>query len=137
MRHFIKQDTKVCLCQSFAKNMGLYGEHVGAFMVVCKDAKETKSVESQLKILNRPLYSNQHLNGAQIAATILTSPDLWKQWLPEVKGMADRIIRPAGLQVEERGLFPQLAAHDQIGVFCFTSLKPEQVERLSKNFLST
>uniref|UniRef100_UPI000E55A91B aspartate aminotransferase, mitochondrial n=1 Tax=Urocitellus parryii TaxID=9999 RepID=UPI000E55A91B len=92
VRHFIEQGINVCLCQSYAKNMGLYGERVGAFTIVCKDADEAKRVESQLKIVIRPLYSNPPLNGARIASTILTSPDLRKQWLQEVKGMADRII---------------------------------------------
>nr|KAF6406828.1 glutamic-oxaloacetic transaminase 2 [Molossus molossus] len=44
VRHFIEQGIDVCLCQSYAKNMGLYGERVGAFTVVCKDADEAKKV---------------------------------------------------------------------------------------------
>lgn len=57
------------------------GERVGGFTVVCKDADEAKRVESQLKILIRPIYSNPPMNGARIAATILTTPDLYKEWL--------------------------------------------------------
>lgn len=56
------------------------GERVGAFTVICKDAEEAKRVESQLKILIRPMYSNPPLNGARIASTILTSPDLRTEW---------------------------------------------------------
>ncbi len=36
VRHFIKEGHNVLLAQSFAKNMGLYGERAGAFTVVCK-----------------------------------------------------------------------------------------------------
>uniref|UniRef100_A0A8D2DCP8 Aspartate aminotransferase n=1 Tax=Sciurus vulgaris TaxID=55149 RepID=A0A8D2DCP8_SCIVU len=138
VRHFIEQGINVCLCQSYAKNMGLYGERVGAFTVVCKDADEAKRVESQLKILIRPLYSNPPLNGARIASTILTTPDLRKQWLQEVKGMADRIISMRTQLVSN--LKKEGSTHnwqhitDQIGMFCFTGLKPEQVERLTKEF---
>uniref|UniRef100_A0A8C0DYK7 Aspartate aminotransferase n=1 Tax=Balaenoptera musculus TaxID=9771 RepID=A0A8C0DYK7_BALMU len=138
VRHFIEQGINVCLCQSYAKNMGLYGERVGAFTVVCKDADEAKRVESQLKILIRPMYSNPPLNGARIASTILTSPDLRKQWLQEVKGMADRIISMRTQLVSN--LKKEGSSHnwqhivDQIGMFCFTGLKPEQVERLTKEF---
>ncbi|KAI2653567.1 Aspartate aminotransferase, mitochondrial [Labeo rohita] len=57
------------------------------------DAEEAKRVESQLKILIRPIYSNPPMNGARIASTILTTPELYKEWLVEVKGMADRIIK--------------------------------------------
>lgn len=56
------------------------GERVGAFTVICKDAEEAKRVESQLKILIRPMYSNPPVNGARIASAILTSPDLRKDW---------------------------------------------------------
>uniref|UniRef100_A0A8C0LY21 Aspartate aminotransferase n=1 Tax=Canis lupus familiaris TaxID=9615 RepID=A0A8C0LY21_CANLF len=138
VRHFIEQGINVCLCQSYAKNMGLYGERVGAFTVVCKDADEAKRVESQLKILIRPMYSNPPINGARIASTILTSPDLRKQWLQEVKGMADRIISMRTQLVSN--LKKEGSSHnwqhitDQIGMFCFTGLKPEQVERLTKEF---
>uniref|UniRef100_A0A673VKR7 Aspartate aminotransferase n=1 Tax=Suricata suricatta TaxID=37032 RepID=A0A673VKR7_SURSU len=138
VRHFIEQGINVCLCQSYAKNMGLYGERVGAFTVVCKDADEAKRVESQLKILIRPMYSNPPINGARIASTILMSPDLRKQWLQEVKGMADRIISMRTQLVSN--LKKEGSSHnwqhitDQIGMFCFTGLKPEQVERLTKEF---
>ncbi|XP_007468386.1 PREDICTED: aspartate aminotransferase, mitochondrial isoform X2 [Lipotes vexillifer] len=138
VRYFIEQGINVCLCQSYAKNMGLYGERVGAFTVVCKDADEARRVESQLKILIRPMYSNPPLNGARIASTILTSPDLRKQWLQEVKGMADRIISMRTQLVSN--LKKEGSSHnwqhivDQIGMFCFTGLKPEQVERLTKEF---
>ncbi|XP_069354010.1 aspartate aminotransferase, mitochondrial isoform X2 [Eulemur rufifrons] len=138
VRHFIEQGINVCLCQSYAKNMGLYGERVGAFTMICKDADEAKRVESQLKILIRPMYSNPPLNGARIASTILTTPDLRKQWLQEVKGMADRII---GMRTQlVSNLKKEGSSHnwqhitDQIGMFCFTGLKPEQVERLTKEF---
>ncbi|XP_033031145.1 aspartate aminotransferase, mitochondrial-like [Trachypithecus francoisi] len=112
--HFIKQGINVCLCQSYAKNMGLYGERVGAFTMVCKDADEAKRVESQLKILIHPMYSNPPLNGARIAAAILDTPDLRKQWLQEVKGMADDIIGMWTQLVsdpQEGGFHPQLATH--------------------------
>ena len=41
--------------QSFAKNMGLYGERAGAFTVQCKDKDEAARVESQIKIIVRSL----------------------------------------------------------------------------------
>ena len=83
--------------QSFAKNMGLYGERAGAFTVQCKDKEEAARVESQIKIivryiispillskyytlcalifvescqLSRPLYSNPPRHGARIAAEV-------------------------------------------------------------------
>uniref|UniRef100_A0AAZ3PFV5 Aspartate aminotransferase n=1 Tax=Oncorhynchus tshawytscha TaxID=74940 RepID=A0AAZ3PFV5_ONCTS len=138
VRYFIEQGHNIVLSQSFAKNMGLYGERVGGFTVVCKDAEEAKRVESQLKILIRPIYSNPPMNGARIAATILNTPDLYKEWLGEVHGMANRIITMRELLVanlkKEGSTQNWQHVIDQIGMFCFTGLKPEQVARLTKEF---
>jgi hypothetical protein len=63
-------------------------------------------VDSQLKILVRPLYSNPPVHGARIASTILNDSSLNAQWLGEVKGMADRIITMRALlkkNLEEMG----------------------------------
>lgn len=97
VRYFVEQGHQICLAQSFAKNMGLYGERVGAFSIVCESQEEKKRVDSQVKILVRPLYSNPPVHGARIASTILNDPAMNKQWLGEVKGMADRIIEMRAL----------------------------------------
>ncbi|KAH0262798.1 hypothetical protein KCU91_g13163, partial [Aureobasidium melanogenum] len=136
IRHFIKEGHQISLCQSFAKNMGLYGERVGAFSIVCADAEEKKRVDSQIKILVRPLYSNPPVHGARVASTILNDPELNKQWLGEVKGMADRIITMRALLKEN--LEKLGSKHDwshitsQIGMFAYTGLKPEQMDALAK-----
>ncbi|KAG9233839.1 glutamate oxaloacetate transaminase 2 [Amylocarpus encephaloides] len=135
VRHFVEQGHNPCLAQSFAKNMGLYGERVGAFSVVCADAAEKKRVDSQVKILVRPLYSNPPVHGARIASTILNDPALNKKWLGEVKGMADRIISMRALlkkELENLG-----SKHDwshitsQIGMFAYTGLTPQQMDKLA------
>ena len=68
------------------------GERVGAFSVMC-DSKEVKdAVESQVKILIRPLYSNPPIHGARLANEVLNDKELYNEWLVEVKEMADRVI---------------------------------------------
>ena len=59
LRYFVDQGHSICLSQSFAKNMGLYGERIGAFSILCDSAEEKKRVESQLKIVVRPMISNR------------------------------------------------------------------------------
>ena len=76
IRLFVKEGHNFILCQSFAKNMGLYGERVGAFSIVCESAEEKKRVDSQIKILVRPLYSNPPVHGARIASQILNDSAL-------------------------------------------------------------
>ncbi|VDB99682.1 unnamed protein product [Peniophora sp. CBMAI 1063] len=137
VRHFVSQGHQIALSQSFAKNMGLYGERVGAFSLTVADPEEKARVDSQLKIVIRPMYSNPPLHGARIASTILGTPDLAGQWETEVKGMADRII-----SMRER-LYNELThthktpgewghIKSQIGMFSFTGLKPEQTKTLAE-----
>jgi aspartate aminotransferase, mitochondrial len=80
VRNFIKDGHKIVLSQSFAKNMGLYGERVGAFTVVCSSKEEAKAVESQVKILIRPMYSKPPVHRARIASAILNIPELNEEW---------------------------------------------------------
>uniref|UniRef100_A0A4W3HBQ5 Aspartate aminotransferase n=1 Tax=Callorhinchus milii TaxID=7868 RepID=A0A4W3HBQ5_CALMI len=138
VRHFIEQGINLVLSQSYAKNMGLYGERVGAFTVVCNDVDEAKRVESQLKILIRPMYSNPPMNGARIATTIMNIPDLRKEWLSAARGRAHKITIMREQLVsnlkKEGSIHNWQHIIDQIGMFCFTGLKQEQVERLMKEF---
>jgi aspartate aminotransferase len=53
LRHFVSEGHQVALSQSFAKNMGLYGERVGAFSLVTASPEEKARVDSQLKIIIR------------------------------------------------------------------------------------
>ncbi|CAP25602.1 Protein CBR-GOT-2.2 [Caenorhabditis briggsae] len=136
VRYFLEQGHNIVLAQSFAKNMGLYGERVGAFSVVCADADEAARVASQVKILIRPLYSNPPVHGARIASRILADPALNKQWLGDVKLMADRIItmrtQLKDLLAKEGSTRNWEHITNQIGMFCFTGINPQQVEKLIK-----
>lgn len=49
-RHFVAEGHQIALCQSFAKNMGLYGERVGAFSLVTASKEEKAKVDSQIKM---------------------------------------------------------------------------------------
>ena len=131
LRHFIDQGLNVVLAQSCAKNFGLYGERAGAFTVVCKDAEEAQRVESQIKILIRPMYSNPPFGGARLVNEILTDENLKQEWFGDVKGMADRIINMRAQLTN--GLIKFGSSHDwshinnQIGMFCFTGMTKDQV----------
>ena len=135
-RYFVSQGHQIALAQSFAKNMGLYGERVGAFSLVCADPEEKARVDSQLKIVIRPMYSNPPLHGARIANAILSDKALYSEWETEVKGMADRIIKMRALLKEN--LEKLGSKHDwshitsQIGMFAYTGLTPEQMDKLAK-----
>lgn len=138
VRKFTEDGHNILLSQSFAKNMGVYGQRCGAFSVVCQNADEAAAVESQLKIIIRPLYSSPALHAARLVSTVLTDPTLYNQWLGDVKGMADRIISMRHALRE--GLAREGSTHNwehltkQIGMFCYTGMTPDQVDRLIKEY---
>uniref|UniRef100_A0A0X3QG33 Aspartate aminotransferase n=1 Tax=Schistocephalus solidus TaxID=70667 RepID=A0A0X3QG33_SCHSO len=140
LRYFVDelQLPTVLLAQSFAKNMGLYGERVGAFTMICDSKEEAARCMSQIKILIRPMISNPPLHGARIAAEILLDKELRSQWLADVKVMANRIISMRTAlrdKLKEEGSTRNWQhITDQIGMFCYTGLSKEQVERLTKEF---
>lgn len=138
LRLFVKEGHQVALAQSFAKNMGLYGQRTGAFTLVGRDSDETARIMSQIKILVRPMYSNPPLHGARIAELVLTNKDLYSQWLKDVKLMADRIISMR--HALKDGLKREGSQRDwshvtnTIGMFCYTGMTAEQVSRLWDEF---
>jgi len=138
VRLFAEDGHEFIVSQSFSKNMGLYGERVGAITYVLKDQDDLQRILSQLRVLIRRLYSNPPRHGAQIAARVLTNPELRALWLQEVKSMADRIITMRSdlvknLKKEGSSLNWQHIT-DQIGMFCFTGLNEQQVSRLINEF---
>eukprot|EP00123_Amoebidium_parasiticum_P001101 comp12110_c0_seq1/m.6846 comp12110_c0_seq1/g.6846 ORF comp12110_c0_seq1/g.6846 comp12110_c0_seq1/m.6846 type:complete len:435 (-) comp12110_c0_seq1:417-1721(-) len=138
VRMFLDKGINVALCQSFAKNMGLYGERVGAVTVTGSTPEEAEAIMSQLKIIIRPMYSNPPIHGARLATLVLTTPELRQEWLCEVKEMADRIIsmRHALQDGLKRHGSTKNWSHitDQIGMFCFTGMTPAQVKRLRDEY---
>ncbi|XP_068652573.1 aspartate aminotransferase, cytoplasmic [Aristolochia californica] len=138
IRMFVADGGECLAAQSYAKNMGLYGERVGALSIVCKSADVATKVESQLKLVIRPMYSNPPIHGASIVATILSNRDMYTEWTVELKAMADRIINM------RQQLFDALQARGtpgdwshiikQIGMFTFTGLNSEQVAFMTREY---
>ncbi|GAB4852599.1 hypothetical protein Ancab_016813 [Ancistrocladus abbreviatus] len=138
VRMFVADGGECLVAQSYAKNMGLYGERVGALSIVCKSEDVAKRVESQLKLVIRPMYSNPPIHGASIVATILKDKVMYNAWTVELKAMADRIINM------RKQLFDALTARGtpgdwshiikQIGMFTFTGLNAEQVAFMTKEY---
>ncbi|KAK0179717.1 hypothetical protein PV327_005445 [Microctonus hyperodae] len=135
VRMFVKDGHQIALAQSYAKNMGLYGERIGAFSLITSSAEEASRTMSQLKIIIRPMFSNPPLSGARIVNEILSDAQLKQEWLGDVKSMADRII---GVRTKLRDNLKKNGSSrdwshitDQIGMFCFTGLNSTEVEKLT------
>jgi aspartate/tyrosine/aromatic aminotransferase len=133
-RLFQSMGFEMFLCQSFAKNLGLYGERIGMLHVVTSSADEAKIVLSQMKMVIRPMYSSPPIHGGLLVMKILGDPANLAAWKAELAGMAERILEVRSLLrkgLEEKGT-PGTWNHitDQIGMFSFTGLTPAQCARL-------
>jgi aromatic-amino-acid transaminase len=123
---------------SFSKSFSLYGERVGALSVVCASADEAARVLSQLKIVIRTNYSNPPTFGAQVVATVLTTPALRAMWEEELAGMRERIraTRHALVRrLQAAGVTGDLSyITRQKGMFSYSGLSAAQMKRLRSEF---
>jgi len=138
VRLFAQSGLTFFVSSSFSKSFSLYGERVGALTIVTGDQEETGRVLSQVKRVIRTNYSNPPTHGASVVAAVLNSPELRVMWETELGEMRDR-IRTMRLAMVE-----QLAAlnakrdfgfvAEQRGMFSYSGLTTEQVERLRNEF---
>jgi aromatic-amino-acid transaminase len=105
---------------------------------VCSSAEEATRVLSQLKIVIRTNYSNPPTHGAQVVATVLSTPALRQQWEDELAGMRQRIKAMRKLLVEKlqaagvKGDLGYITA--QRGMFSYSGLSAAQMQRLRSEF---
>lgn len=122
------------VASSFSKNMGLYGERVGALLVVAESAQAAGAALSQIKRIIRVIYSNPPKHGAALARTVLEDAELRDLWLQELDAMRGRIAGNRQILVE--GLAARKTGVDfsfivrQKGMFSFSGLSDVQVDFL-------
>lgn len=80
IRYFLNEGFNMFVSQSFAKNMGLYGERVGALHVVTPDAEHVTRILSQIKLLTVDNYLVPPLHGARIAEKVLSCTENFHSW---------------------------------------------------------
>ena len=130
----LKKVPEALVASSFSKNMGLYGERVGALMVVAESGKAATAALSQIKRIIRVLYSNPPKHGAALARAVLEDADLRDLWLRELEAMRQRIAGNRQLLVD--GLSKRKTGMDfsfivrQKGMFSFSGLSDVQVDFL-------
>lgn len=142
IRHFVEKGFDLVIAQSFAKNLGLYGERVGAFHFVAAPGPDAEDicerVRSQLAILQRSEISSPPMYGAQITSIILNDKQLFTEWEADLRTMSDRIISMRKILKEELirlrtpGTWDHLTS--QIGMFSFTGLTANQALELRRKW---
>ena len=137
VRHFEERgDIAMCVCQSFAKNAGLYGERVGALHVVTASPQQAKCVQSQINVIHRSELSTTPAFFARVAAKILDEPGLREQWERDIRTMSGRTIQMRHMLYDELvklgtpGTWQHIV--DQTGMFSYLGLDEKQCERLVK-----
>ncbi|KAK0453991.1 aspartate aminotransferase [Desarmillaria tabescens] len=118
IREFSRRGIAMLVCQSFAKNAGLYGERVGAL---------------HFNVSTPPAY------GAKLVSLILNDASLYEEWKRNIRTMAGRLI---GVRKElyrlltEEPKTPENWDHviNQIGIFSFTGISEAQSKRLVDEF---
>lgn len=138
VRELCRPGQEVLIASSFSKNFGLYNERVGALTVVGADKEAADKAMSHIKRSIRFNYSNPPSHGGSVVVTILNDPELRREWEGEVKAMCDRINTMRRLFVEtlkKKGVQRDFSFIErQKGMFSFSGLTPEQVERLRDEY---
>jgi len=138
LRIFAAQCKELLIASSFSKNFGLYNERVGAFTLVAENAELAVTAFSQVKSIARVIYSNPPAHGAAIVTEILNDASLRAEWEQEVADMRDRIQEMRTLFVQtlkDLGVDADFSFIErQNGMFSFSGLNKEQVNRLKEEF---
>ncbi|KAJ9507169.1 hypothetical protein QJQ45_004834 [Haematococcus lacustris] len=135
IRIFLADGHRLGCSQSYAKNMGLYGQRVGCLSLVTDEASQVAAVESQMKQIARPMYSNPPQHGALLVTKVLQDPGLKQQWYQEVRGMAERIISMRSLlrqgleELNTPGTWDHVTS--QIGMFAYSGMTETMVDALA------
>lgn len=137
VRYFASRGVPMLVCQSFAKNAGLYGERVGALHIISPTKEAADRVRSQLSVLQRSEISNPPSYGARVVSLILNNAELFEEWKRDIRTMAGRIIdmrkelyRLLTEELKTPGKWEHIV--NQIGMFSFTGVNPEQSKALTE-----
>lgn len=138
VQYFAELGFEMLVCQSFSKNFGLYGQRAGCLHFLVKDSETKNKVLSQLSQLQRAEISNPPAFGARIVGRTVNNPDLFEDWLRDLDTMSKRIIlmrnalKDKLVELQTPGTWDHIT--NQIGMFSFTGLNPQQVERMINEF---
>ncbi|OMH79568.1 Aspartate aminotransferase, cytoplasmic [Zancudomyces culisetae] len=143
IRRFIEAyDMEMIVTQSFAKNMGLYGERCGVLHVVSANAQVSQTiVSSNLAKSSRSIISSAPRYCGAIASIVLNTPELFAEWKQDCLNleMSARIHKMRKLLLHnlvKLGAKEEEWSHitSQIGMFSFTGLNEQQVDILIKKY---
>lgn len=137
LHQILENNPEVLVASSFSKNFGMYNERVGALTCVCVDKETCVKATSQIKLSIRCAISNPPAHGENVVVCVLSDPELRAMWTKELDEMRDRMRRMRVLLAEKlkaagAGDFDFITL--QNGMFSFSGLNKEQVEKLRNEY---
>jgi len=125
---FLEHDLEFIICYSLSKSLSLYGERVGALVIVSKSKQAKEKIISQTKALIRRNYSSPPLHGTRIVAKVVLTKELRASWEEELKQNRLRLKEMRKLLAEK---IPSLNyVTKQNGLFSLLDLTQEDVLKL-------
>lgn len=141
IRHFVEDlRLEAAVCLSFSKNMGLYGERIGAVMFATAATELRGAVQGILENCQRSTISMPPLYGARIAEAVLRTPDIRRQWDEDLVAMSGRILKMRARLFQELtrlgtpGDWKHLVT--QTGMFGYLGIGPAEVACLESELSS-
>ena len=138
IRLFAQSGMSFMVATSYSKSFNLYSERIGALTVVTQSATEAQNVITQLEGVIRCNYSTPPAFGGRIVERVLNDPERYAKWEAELADMRTRI------QAMRHALADEMArvgakrdfsfVTEQAGMFSFTGLTPQQIDRLADEF---
>lgn len=136
----ILKDLPILVSQSFAKNVGMYGERVGCFHVVLPEtsygSEDREAIQSQLNSITRSELSTPPAYGAKIVTAILSDEALYQDWENDMITMSSRINEMRHklfnklVDLKTPGTWDHITT--QVGMFSYTGLSEQHVARMEK-----
>ncbi|RIY32417.1 hypothetical protein CJP74_04610 [Psittacicella melopsittaci] len=121
---------------SCSKNLGLYGDRLGAIHVIAANANEANLAVSNLQSFANNYYVSPGTNGAFVATTVLNNPELRSQWendLAQVRSRIKDLRTKLANALKARGFDFDFVVK-QKGMFSYTGFTPEQCKELKEKY---
>jgi aromatic-amino-acid transaminase len=138
IRLFADKGLTFIVTTSYAKSFSMYRERCGALTVVTGSAQESSNLLTQMKRIVRTIYSSPASFGAQLVATVLTTPELRSMWEQELEGMRLRILEMRHAFTNTlREMIPDRDfsfIEKQRGMFSYSGLSKDVIRALRERF---
>lgn len=134
IRYFYEANMEFVVCQSFSKNLGLYGERAGALHAVVQDKDSVPIAHGNMVKNFRQECSFGPAYGARIVSTVASTPEIKKVWDRDVAEVTERMIAMRKrildklTKLETPGKWDHVV--NQTGLFWFSGLTEEQTESM-------